>query len=130
MTKLIEDLKYAAQYLPDNWTGDDVGFPKKAAGAGMLAKAYLYNRDWSNAVTAAKNALDIADAEGFTLMPDYVYMMSWDSQQNGDNTEFIYSFPFILNGTQTGNQNEMMVERTCQRCTTTGKKAYLWGRLG
>ncbi len=95
----------------------------------MLAKAYLYNRDWANAVTAAKNALDIADAEGYTLMPDYVYMMSWDSQLNGDNTEFIYTFPFILNGTQTGNQNEMMVERRVRDAPGRGKK-YLWRRLG
>jgi hypothetical protein len=124
MAKLIEDLKYAKDNLPDSWGGEDVGFPTKAAGAGMLAKAYLYNRDWTNAVTAAKNALEIADAEGYTLMPDYVYMMSWDSQQRGDNTEFIYTFPFILNGTQTGNQNEMMVERRVRDAPGPVKNIY------
>jgi len=124
MARTIEDLTYAKDNLPDSWTGDDVGFPTKAAGAGMLAKAYLYNRDWANAVTAAKNALDIADAEGYTLMPDYVYMMSYDSQEKGDNTEFIYSFPFILNGTQTGNQNEMMVERRVRDAPGPVKNIY------
>jgi hypothetical protein len=124
MARTIEDLTYAKNNLPDSWTGDDVGFPTKAAGAGMLAKAYLYNRDWANAVTAAKNALDIANAEGYTLMPDYVYMMSYDSQEKGDNTEFIYSFPFILNGTQTGNQNEMMVERRVRDAPGPVKNIY------
>ncbi len=53
MDRLIEDLTYAVENLPDAWTGDDIGFPTKAAAAGMLAKAYLYNRDLPNAVTAA-----------------------------------------------------------------------------
>jgi starch-binding outer membrane protein, SusD/RagB family len=124
MARTIEDLTYAAENLPDSWTGDNVGFPTKAAGAGYLAKAYLYNRDFANAATAAKKALDIADAEGYTLMPDYVYMMSYDSQVNGDNTEFIYTFPFILNGTQTGNQNEMMVERRVRDAPGQVKNIY------
>jgi hypothetical protein len=124
MARTIEDLQWATDNLPHSWTGDDVGFPTNAAGAAMLAKAYLYNRDFANAVTAAKNALDIADAEGYTLMPDYLYMMSWDCQQNGDNTEFIYSFPFILNGTQTGNQNEMMVERRVRDAPAEVKNIY------
>jgi hypothetical protein len=124
MTKLIEDLKYAADNLPHQWTGNDVGFPTRAAGAGMLAKAYLYNRDFPNAVTAAQNALSIADAEGYTLMPDYVYMMSYECQENGANTEFIYTFPFILNGTQTGNQNEMMVERRVRDAPAKVKNIY------
>jgi hypothetical protein len=124
MTRLIQDLQYAKDNLPHSWSGDNVGFPTKAAAAGMLAKAYLYNRDWPNAITAARDALDIADAEGYTLMPDYVYMMSWDSQQKGDNTEFIYTFPFILNGTSTGNQNEMMVERRVRDAPAEVKNIY------
>jgi hypothetical protein len=124
MAKTIEDLQWATDNLPHSWTGDDVGFPTKAAGAAMLAKAYLYNRDFANAATAAKNALDIADAEGYTLMPNYLYMMSYDSQVNGDNTEFIYTFPFILNGTSTGNQNEMMVERRVRDAPAQVKYIY------
>jgi starch-binding outer membrane protein, SusD/RagB family len=124
MAATINDLKYAAENLPHSWTGDDQGFPTQAAGAGMLAKAYLYNRDYPNAVTAAKNALDIADAEGYTLMDDYVYMMSYDSQVNGDNTEFIYRFDFILNGGTTNNQNEMQVERLCRDAPTPVKNIY------
>ncbi len=96
MDRLIEDLTYAAENLPDSWSGNDEGFPTKAAGAAMLAKAYLYNKDYPNAVTACANALAIADAEGYGLMDDYVYMMSYESQTTGDNTEFIYTFPFIL----------------------------------
>ncbi len=116
VANFIEDLKYAKANLPHVWTGDDVGFPTKAAAAALLGKTYLFNRDFSNAVTSLSDALSIADQEGYSLMPDYLYMMSWDSQQNGDNTEFIFTFPFILNGTSTGNQNEMMVERRVRDC--------------
>jgi len=124
MARLIEDLTYATENLPDEWSGDDIGFPRKAAAAGLLAKAYLFNRDYAHAVTAAQNALSIADAEGFGLMDDYVYMMSYESQQNGDNTEFIYTFPFIQNGRETGNHNEMMVERLCRDAPNQVKNIY------
>lgn len=124
MAHVITDLQYATANLPHSWTGGDIGFPTKAAGAAMLAKAYLYNREFANAATAAKNALDIADADGYTLMPDYVYMMSYDSQLKGDNTEFIYRFDFIQNGSVTGNQNEMMVERRVRDAPNEVKNIY------
>jgi hypothetical protein len=111
MDSLIEDLKYAKQYLPDSWTGDDAGMPTKAAGAAMLAKAYLYNKDYANAEAAAKDALNIADAEGYKLMDDYVYMMSVKSQKNGDNKEFILTLNFTANSDATDDYNEMTVER-------------------
>lgn len=111
MTHVIDNLKYATANLPHSWGGADVGFPTQAAGAAMLAKAYLYNRDYANAVTAGAAAIATADAEGYTLMADYAKMMSYDSQVDGSNTEFIYRFDFILNGATTGNANEMQVER-------------------
>lgn len=111
MSALIEDLKYAKENLPTSWTGDDAGMPTKAAGAAMLAKAYLYNKDYPNAETAAKEALDIADASGYTLMNDYVYMMSEKSQDDGANTEYILTLNFKKDADATGNYNEMMVER-------------------
>ncbi|MEP7107957.1 MAG: RagB/SusD family nutrient uptake outer membrane protein [Ferruginibacter sp.] len=108
---LIEDLKYAAEHLPASWTGADLGLPTKAAGAAMLAKAYLYAKDYANAETAAKNALDIADAAGYRLMDDYVYMMSEKSQDDGANKEFILTLNFTKDADATGDYNEMMVER-------------------
>jgi starch-binding outer membrane protein, SusD/RagB family len=90
----IEDLIYATANVPDAWTGSDIGLPTKAAAAGFLARAYLYAKDYPNAVTAAKNALDIADACGFGLMDDYVTMMSEASQPN---KEFIFAYQFLPN---------------------------------
>jgi len=104
----IEDLKYAVENIPDTWDGDDVGLPAKAAAAGLLARAYLLAKDFPNAETAAKNALDIADGSGYGMMDDYVEMMSYESQPN---KEFIFTLNFLPNSDYS---NRMTVQRICR----------------
>jgi hypothetical protein len=108
---VIEDLKYAAENIPDTWTGDDQGLPAKAAAAGLLAKAYLYANDYPDAEIAAKNALDIADASGYGLMDDYIEMMSYESQPN---KEFIFTMNFLPNDATMTLSNRMTVRRICR----------------
>lgn len=107
---IIEDLTYAKENLPNNWTTDNYGLPTKAAGAGMLARAYLYKKDFVNAETVAKEAIQIADASGYQLMADYEYMMAYESQPN---KEFIFTINFKKDDdwSKTGNMFEGMVER-------------------
>lgn len=105
----IEDLKYAVDNIPESWNDQaDAGLPKKAAAAGFLARAYLYAKDFPNAETAAKNALDIADVCGYGLMDDYAYMMSEASQPN---KEFIFAFQFIPNQSGAPLSNQGIVYR-------------------
>jgi len=105
---IIEDLIYAKQNLPEQWPVNEYGFPTKAAGAGMLAKAFLYNKDFPNAEIASKDAIQIANATGYELMSDYEYMMSQASQPN---KEFIFAITFKENETTYGNVNRGLVER-------------------
>lgn len=105
---IIEDLIYAKENLPEQWSVKEYGFPTKAAGAGMLAKAHLYRKDFLNAETAAKEAIQIADATGYELMDDYEFMMSQASQPN---KEFIFAISFKENETTYGNINRGLVER-------------------
>ena len=105
---IIEDLIYAKQNLPEQWPVSEYGFPTKAAGAGMLAKAYLYKKDFPNAEVAAKDAIQIANATGYELMNDYEYMISQASQPN---KEFIFAIAFKENETTYGNVNRGLVER-------------------
>ncbi|MBN1414950.1 MAG: RagB/SusD family nutrient uptake outer membrane protein [Bacteroidales bacterium] len=109
-TLIIEDLLYAREYLPEQWPSEETGFPVKAAGAGMLARAYLYNKDYANAEAAALRAIEIADESGYELMDDYEYMMSYESQPN---KEFIFAINFLGNDdwSKNGNMFEGMVER-------------------
>lgn len=104
----IEDLTYAVENVPDAWTGDDAGLPTKAAAAGFLARAYLYAKDYTNAETAAKNALTIADDCGYGMMDDYEYMFSEASQPN---KEFIFAFQYIPNQAGTPTSNRGIVYR-------------------
>jgi hypothetical protein len=107
---IIEDLKYAKEHLPNQWPTDEYGLPTKAAGAGMLTRAYLYDKDFTNAETAAKEAIYIADASGYILMDDYEYMMAYESQPNN---EYIFSINFLNDDdwSKNGNMFEGMVER-------------------
>ena len=70
---IIEDLIYAKQNLPEKWPADDYGLPSKAAGAGLLARAYLYDKDFPNAEIAAKEAIEIADNSGYELIRDLAH---------------------------------------------------------
>lgn len=107
---IIEDLTFAKEHLPAQWPTDEYGLPTKAAGAGYLARAYLYDKDYTNAETAAKEAIQIADASGYELMDDFEYMMSEKSQPN---KEFVFALNFKSNDdwTKNGNMFEGMVER-------------------
>ena len=107
---IIEDLIFAKENLPKQWPTEEYGFPTKAAGAGYLARAYLYDKDFVNAEIAAKEAIEIADASGYELMDDYEYMMSETSQPN---KEFIFTLNFKSSDdwSKNGNMFEGMVER-------------------
>lgn len=126
MKLVIEDLKYAKENLPMVWTEADNGLPTKAAGAGLLAKAYLWAADFQlldnengaaeyfqDAEMAATEAISIADQSGYSLMDDFEHMMSIESQHT-DNTEFIFYLEFKENSEAVGElSNVGIVERSC-----------------
>ena len=106
---VIEDLKYATENIPNKWTGNDTGLPAKAAAAGLLARAYLYANDYSNAETAAKKAIEIADASGYGLMDSYADMIAIQP-----NKELIFTLNFLANDATGLNSNSMTVTRICR----------------
>lgn len=113
---IIADLIYAKENLPEQWPSAETGLPSKAAGAGYLAKAYLYNKDFQNAEIAAKEAIQIADASGYELMADYEYMMAMESQPN---KEFVFALNFKTDD-PNGNTFQGMVERLPRGGNTAG----------
>ncbi|MGV8090391.1 MAG: RagB/SusD family nutrient uptake outer membrane protein [Mangrovibacterium sp.] len=56
--QIYSDYEFAAEHLPDIWTGGDIGRISKGAALGMLAKEYLFNKEWANAANAAKKVMD------------------------------------------------------------------------
>jgi hypothetical protein len=67
--QIYSDFQFAAENLPDSWKGNDIGRITKGAAYGMLAKEYLFNKDWANAVTNAKQVLDNT---AYGLISDYL----------------------------------------------------------
>lgn len=56
-TQIRADLLDAANSLPDTWTGADVGRVTKGAALSLLAKVYLFDKDWANAQKYAEQVV-------------------------------------------------------------------------
>lgn len=102
MVQVVEDFTYAKNNLPQTQTLK--GAPPKAAAAAFLAKAYLYVQQWSNAETEAREAVQLAESNGYKLQDDYLSIWSED-----DNPELLFYWTFVHNDPVYG-QN-MTVER-------------------
>lgn len=102
MAQVVEDFTYAKNNLPETQTMK--GAPPKAAAAAFLAKAYLYLQQWSDAETAAREAVQFAESAGYKLQDDYLSIWSED-----DNPELLFYWVYVNNDPIYG-QN-MTVER-------------------
>ena len=91
--KIIEDFSFAKENLTRDGNGY-TGMPTRATGAAYLAKAYLYNKDFVNAEQAAREAIKIAESDGYYLIDDYESIFSIDNEQN---PELLFYFAFERN---------------------------------
>ncbi|MEA5259698.1 RagB/SusD family nutrient uptake outer membrane protein [Arcicella aquatica] len=62
--QIITDLKEAQTHLPTTYVGTFKGRVNKHAATTLLARAYLYNKDWANAETQASQVIT---AQAYTL---------------------------------------------------------------
>jgi starch-binding outer membrane protein, SusD/RagB family len=111
----IEDLKAAEQVLPE--TPYQPGRVTRYSAKGLMAKIYLYLKDYANAKAKAKEVIDYATAnpDKIGLYPDYGYMfttskannnkeslfaLQWDASRswNGGNAYQNYLAPYPLIG--------------------------------
>ncbi|MBX2925179.1 MAG: RagB/SusD family nutrient uptake outer membrane protein [Chitinophagaceae bacterium] len=83
---MIDDLTAAIAVLPASYTSAaDKGRATKGAAQTLLAKVYLWNKDWSNAVTTAQSIT------GYTLQPEYADVFR---SNNELNSEMIFEIDF------------------------------------
>lgn len=111
----IEDLKVAETLLPE--TSYQPGRVTRYSAKGLMAKIYLYLKDYANAKLKAKEVIDYATAhpDVIGLYPDYGYMfttakannnkeslfaLQWDASKswNGGNAYQNYLAPYPLIG--------------------------------
>lgn len=90
---IIEDFSFAKDKLSKDGDGYK-GMPTRATGAAYLAKAYLYRKDYVNAERTAREAIQIAEADGYYLIDDYESIFSIDNEQN---PELLFYFAYERN---------------------------------
>lgn len=96
-TFILNDLDYACKYLPVK--RDSVGLVSAGAAYALKGKVYLYNKDYSNAITAFKQVM--TGGYGYALYPDYAALFKPSKVGGGDaSSEMIFGAQ-DLGGTST-----------------------------
>src|SRR5690606_10519636 len=83
---IVEDLKAAIENLPLK-EGTVTGRTNRNAAVALLAKVYVYLKDWPN----AKIYLDTLETYNYSLLPDYPSL--WEIE-NEDNEEVIFAIKY------------------------------------
>lgn len=86
--QVIQDLEFAEQTLP---SGGDAFTVSKEAASGLLARVYLYQESWDNALRKANEALGAGfDLSQYAYMEDLVYGIGFTAT-DGNTLNFWYS---------------------------------------
>lgn len=103
----IEDLKFAEENLPA--LAYQPGRVTKYAAKGMMAKIYLYLKDYDNAKLKAKEVIDYANTSGVIgLYENYNKMFTSSSANN--NKESLFSLQWLTSlGWNGGNRFQLYV---------------------
>lgn len=91
-----KDLRFAAEILPEKWTGSEVGRITKGASYALLSRAMLYAKRWDAAKEAAEEVFKL----DYELMPGKNaadYAKAFTSVRSG-NTESILEYNYLVSG--------------------------------
>lgn len=103
---VIDDLTFARDNLPATWPASYQGRPTRAAAAAYLAQTYLFMGDFANAETAAREAITIAEGDGFMLVDDYESIFQ---EATEDNAETIFKFEYVKNSPDMGTNTTVQI---------------------
>ena len=119
----LEDFQAAEAALSDD--PYQPGRVTKYAAKGMMAKIYLYMKDYTNAAAKAKEVIDYAKATGkIGLMDDYGFMFT--SSQANNNKESLFALQWLTSmGWNGGNRYQLYVgPQPLLRPQPTGGNGY------
>ncbi len=109
----IEDLKFAEANLKAT---DDPGRVTQFSAKGMMAKAYLYLKDYAN---AKEKANEVISSGRFSLYPDYQKMFTDPAANN--NPEVLFALQWLASGGYSiGNPIQAYVAPSTLLLPTTG----------
>lgn len=87
--QIIQDLSFASEVLPESRVDSELGRITKWAAKGLLAKAYLFNKQWENASKIAQEIINNSDRE---LLSDFSSIFE---ASNSWNKETLFVVPFM-----------------------------------
>lgn len=97
--QVIKDLTDAAAGLPLKYGASDVGRATKGAALALLAKVYLYNKDWAN---AQSTALRVVQDNQYSLLPNYADVFDIQDRYK-NNAESIFEVQFRRDAATNNN---------------------------
>lgn len=112
----LEELQMAEEGLPET---DEPGRVTKYAAKGMMAKLYLYNKDYENAKIKAG---EVINSGNYSLFPDYAAM--FNSSANNNNVESLFSIQHQLTSNPWGSGNQKNPDRGPSNMQTS--EASMW----
>ena len=118
---ILDDLKFAVQYLPKEYSNADIGRVKKGAALVLKARVEMANQMWSEAAASAKACLDL----NYGLNPDYSELFNKPGTEN---------LPESLFEIQWGNNNGDFGSQINTRYTDNGEAitapaGWNWGQV-
>jgi starch-binding outer membrane protein, SusD/RagB family len=105
--KILEDLTFAKQWLPDQQPSDVRSRPTKGTAASYLASVHLTLHDYQNAYNEAKWVIDNKGLFNYDLEPDFQNLFRADKQDALKETIFSLDFLGLQNGDGGANDDIM-----------------------
>lgn len=99
--QIIDDFTQAAEVLPLQWEGEDVGRATKTAAWAFLVKSYLWQENWDEVIRYSEF---IIDSQQHGLLPNYRDVFR---EENDNNKEILFSTQF--SGIIPGRSNILAV---------------------
>lgn len=100
---IIDDLKFAKDFLPDQQKNKTRTRPSKGTAAAYLSSVYLTNEEYSKAYDEAKWVIDNKGKFGYDLMPDFQELFN---AENADGlSEHLFVADFLGNQIGLDGQN-------------------------
>ena len=119
---ILDDFKFGITALSKDGSGFK-GMPTRAAAAAFYAKTLLYMKNYAEAETAAREAIQLAEQDGYYLIDSYPDIFSID---NEENPELLFYLAFERNSGLW--EQDFCVERNCR--DIPGALKYIQGGDG
>ena len=106
-TKVLADLEFAKQWLPDQQPSDVRSRPTKGTAASYLASVHLTLQDYQAAYNEARWVIDNKGTFGYALEPDFQNLFRAETQDALKETIFSLDFLGLQNGDGGANDDIM-----------------------